>query len=374
MSNDGELAVITPKVRYQQDVQEAGFVQDPAQEAAIEALTDLHAQLLATPSAPAAKGRVRRLLRKRSASTAVPGLYLWGGVGRGKTYLMDLFYECLPPEQRRRLHFHRFMKAAHARLRTLRDQEDPLNLLAKEWASEARVLCFDEFFVSDIADAMILSGLLHGLVESGVTLVATSNVPPADLYADGLQRERFLPAIALLEEHTELLNVDGGVDYRLRLLSRAPVYYAPANAKTDEHLAKTFEALSPKREHTAPVIEINGREIKARGVGDGVLYASFNALCQSPRSADDYIELAKQFHTVLLANVPIMDHDCDDAARRFIALVDEFYDRSVKLIISASAEIDLLYRGYRLDFEFRRTLSRLQEMQSHDYLALAHRP
>ena len=364
----------TPKKRYQLDVQEAGFVHDPAQEAAIEALTDLHAQLLATPPAAAAKGRVSRLLRKRAAPTAVQGLYLWGGVGRGKTYLMDLFYECLPPDQRRRLHFHRFMKAAHARLRTLRDQEDPLDRLAKEWASETRVLCFDEFFVSDIADAMILSGLLHGLVESGVTLVATSNVPPAYLYADGLQRERFLPAIALLEEHTQVLNVDGGVDYRLRLLSRAPVYYAPANAKADQQLAETFEALSPEREHAAPVIEINGREIKARGVGDGVLYASFNALCQSPRSADDYVELAKQFHTVLLANVPIMDHDCDDAARRFIALVDEFYDRSVKLIISAAAEIDLLYRGYRLDFEFRRTLSRLQEMQSHDYLALAHRP
>lgn len=365
----------TPKKRYQLDVQEAGFVHDPAQEAAIDALTELHAQLVQTPPAPIAKkGPVSRLLRKRSAPAAVPGLYLWGGVGRGKTYLMDLFYECLPPEQRRRLHFHRFMKAAHARLRTLRDQKDPLNVLAKEWASEARVLCFDEFFVSDIADAMILSGLLHGLIEKGVTLVATSNVPPADLYADGLQRERFLPAIALLEEHTQVLNVDGGVDYRLRLLSRAPVYYAPANAAADQQLAQTFESLSPERERAEPELEINGREIKARGVGDGVLYASFNALCQSPRSADDYIELAKQFHTVLLANVPIMDHDCDDAARRFIALVDEFYDRSVKLIISAAAEVDLLYRGYRLDFEFRRTLSRLQEMQSHDYLALAHRP
>lgn len=364
----------TPKKRYQLDVQEAGFVHDPAQEAAIDALTELHAQLAQTPPAPVAKGGVSRLLRKRSAPSAVPGLYLWGGVGRGKTYLMDLFYECLPPEQRRRRHFHRFMKAAHARLRTLRDQQDPLNVLAKEWASEARVLCFDEFFVSDIADAMILSGLLHGLIEHGVTLVATSNVPPADLYADGLQRERFLPAIALLEEHTQVLNVDGGVDYRLRLLSRAPVYYAPADAATDQQLAQTFESLSPERERAEPELEVNGREIKARGVGDGVLYASFNALCQSPRSADDYIELAKQFHTVLLANVPIMDHDCDDAARRFIALVDEFYDRSVKLIISAAAEVDLLYRGYRLDFEFRRTLSRLQEMQSHDYLALAHRP
>lgn len=366
--------VITPKARYELDVKEAGFVQDPAQAAAIDALTLLHAQLLDTPAPAAPQGRIRQFLSKRRALEPVQGLYLWGGVGRGKTYLMDLFYDCLPADQRRRLHFHRFMKAAHSRLRGLRDQEDPLRVLAREWAGQARVLCFDEFFVSDIADAMILSGLLHGLIEEGVTLVATSNVPPAELYAEGLQRERFLPAIALLEKHTRVLNVDGGVDYRLRLLSRAPVYYSSADAPTEQKLAETFEALSPEREHAEPVLEINGREIAARGVGDGVLYASFNALCQSARSTDDYVEIAKQFHTVLLANVPIMDHDCDDAARRFIALVDEFYDRSVNLIISAAAEVDLLYRGYRLDFEFRRTLSRLQEMQSHDYLALPHRP
>ncbi|MEX0374927.1 cell division protein ZapE [Spiribacter pallidus] len=363
----------TPGQRYQQDLTESGFEPDEAQRQAVVALEALYEQLLETPEP--AGGLRGWWQRRRQDPTGIPGLYLWGGVGRGKTYLMDMFYECLPAAVgKRRAHFHRFMQSAHERLRVLRAQQDPLRRLAAEWAADTRVLCFDEFFVSDIADAMVLSGLLHGLVEEGVTLVATSNVPPESLYRDGLQRDRFLPAIDLLESHTRVLNVDGGVDYRLRLLSRAPVYHVPADEHAHRRLAETFEAICPEREHSEPMLTINQRRITARAVGDGVLWCDFDALCKGPRSPDDYVEIARQFHTVLLWRVPILDRDLEDAARRFIALVDEFYDRGVKLVIAADAEIDWLYRGARLRFEFRRTVSRLREMQSHEYLGLAHRP
>ncbi len=368
------ISVTTPSEQYQADLRDERMQEDASQLAAVVALDALyHALLTPAASATGLKGWWQR--RHGHASPAPKGLYLWGGVGRGKTYLMDLFYECLPASVgKRRSHFHRFMRSAHERLRVLRNEPDPLRLLAAEWAQEARVLCFDEFFVSDIADAMILSGLLHGLIEEGVTLVATSNIQPRGLYADGLQRERFLPAIDLIEANTRILNVDGGIDYRLRLLSQAPIYHYPANAEAEARLAESFEKLCPEREHAAPILELNHREIPARGVGDGVLWAGFDALCEGPRSQDDYVEIAKQFHTVLLSGIPIMDRDREDAARRFIALVDEFYDRGVKLIISAMADIEWLYRGSRNLFEFRRTASRLREMQSHDYLALPHRP
>ena len=364
----------TPSERYRADLASGEFIDDAEQRVAVEALDALYHTLLAAPEPP---GGLRGWwARRRGACTSGPtGLYLWGGVGRGKTYLMDTFFECLPARLgKRRAHFHRFMQSAHERLRLLRDTPDPLRRLAAEWAAEARLICFDEFFVSDIADAMILSGLLHGLVDEGVTLVATSNVPPAGLYEGGLQRERFLPAIDLLERRTRVLNVDGGTDYRLRLLSRAPIYHVPADARAEAALARAFEQLCPEREHAEPVLRINRREIAARGVGDGVLWCGFDALCEGPRGQDDYIEIARQFHTVLISAVPILDREREDAARRFIALVDEFYDRGVKLIVSAMADSDWLYRGIRLRFEFRRAVSRLQEMQSHAYLATPHRP
>jgi len=367
--------VTTPSARYQVDLESGDFLADPAQQAAIEALDALHQRLVHPPPTPRLRGLRGWWARRGGPPPAEPGLYLWGGVGRGKTYLMDTFYECLPaPISKRRVHFHRFMKSAHERLRALRQQQDPLRQIASEWAADARVLCFDEFFVSDITDAMILSGLLHGLVEEGVTLVATSNVPPARLYHDGLQRERFLPAIQLLEDHTRVLNVDGGTDYRLRRLSRAPIYHVPADERAEVAMATAFEELSPDRDHDGSELEINHRVIPTRAVGDGVLWTDFSALCEGPRSQDDYIEIARQFHTVLISRIPVLDREREDAARRFIALVDEFYDRSVKLVISATADIEWLYRGYRLRFEFRRTASRLRAMQTHDYLATAHRP
>lgn len=364
----------TPWERYRADLEHEGFVADAAQREAVTALQELYDRLLAAPVRT--RGRLLGWWRRRRGNgpAAEPGLYLWGGVGRGKTYLMDTFYECLPFSAKRRLHFHRFMRAAHQRLPRLRDQEDPLRLLAREWAADVRVLCFDEFFVSDIADAMILSGLLHGLVENGVTLVATSNVPPDALYRDGLQRARFLPAIELLQQHTRVLNVDGGTDYRLRFLSQAEIYHSPADAAADAALAEDFEQICPDREHERGPLRIEGRRIPVRALGDGVVWFDFPAICEGPRSQTDYIEIARQFHTVLVSGVPVFDRRREDAARRFVSLVDEFYDRGVKLILSAAAPVERLYRGRRLGFEFERTASRLIEMRAHDYLAAPHRP
>jgi len=306
----------------------------------------------------------------------VPGLYFWGGVGRGKTYLMDSFFESLPFQRKLRMHFHRFMLRVHRELRRHKGQRNPLRLVADGLADEARVLCFDEFFVSDIGDAMILAGLLEALFDRGVTLVATSNIQPDRLYENGLQRQRFLPAIELVKRHCEVLNVDGGIDYRLRSLSAAPLYHSPLGEAAESRLMEVFRSLVPSLEEIRKgvVLEVEGREIAARYVAEDVAWFDFKALCAGPRSQNDYIELAREFHAVLLGGVPVLDAGHDDQARRFINLVDEFYDRNVKLALSAAAPLDALYTGTRLGFEFERTRSRLREMQSHDYLGRAHRP
>lgn len=361
-----------PLARWQADL-EAGFVHDPAQEEAVRALDRLHEELIA--SRP---GLLRRKWdrwfgpgRDREPRT---GLYMWGGVGRGKTHLMDLFYENLPFPEKKRLHFHRFMREAHRGLRRHGDHQDPLERVAEDVARQARIVCFDEFFVSDIADAMILNNLLTGLFRRGVTLVATSNVPPEDLYRDGLQRQRFLPAIDKLKKHTRVMNVDGGTDFRLRVLETAEIFHAPLDEGAEPAMASAFERLAPDGVREPEPIEIEGRPIPARGEGDGVAWFDFAALCEGPRSQNDYIELAHEYHSILLSNVPVLNRERENAARRFIALVDEFYDRQVKLILSAEAPVDSLYQGQRLEFEFQRTISRLQEMQTREYLALPHRP
>ncbi|MEY1662645.1 cell division protein ZapE [Isoalcanivorax beigongshangi] len=359
---------MTPYERYRQDLQRPDFVHDPAQEMAVRRLDALYQKLLQPP-------RRSGLFGRRRDRTPVAGLYMWGGVGRGKTYLMDLFFESLPFAEKQRLHFHRFMQHVHREMRTRQGQKNPLQSIARDFAHQARVLCFDEFFVTDITDAMILATLLETLLAEGVTLVATSNIEPDGLYRDGLQRARFLPAIALLKSYTEVLNVDGGTDFRLRLLEQAELYFCPLGADADAFLAERFATLdtAPGEPQNAVALSVEGRPILAEKVHEGVAWFEFRALCDGPRSQTDYIELARQFDTVLLANVEQMHAATDDMARRFINMVDEFYDRGVKLIMTADAPIEDIYAGGRLEFEFDRTRSRLLEMQSREYLAREHR-
>ncbi len=314
-----------------------------------------------------------RLIPGRSQIEPQRGLYLWGGVGRGKTLLMDRFYEALPFEDRERRHFHRFMHDVHAELRRLQSRTHPLEAVAHRLARRARVLCFDELHVADIADAMILGTLFDALFRRGVTLVATSNLPPQQLYRDGLQRQRFLPAIAAIERHTEVLHLDHGVDYRLRQLKKASTYKVATGQEAKAWLEQTFTALAGEPGATG-VITVEQRRIPCVRQADGVAWFDFKALCEGPRSQSDYIELARCYHTLLLAGVPVLDETAENAARRFIALVDELYDRNVNLILSAAAPPQDLYRGKKLPFEFQRTLSRLTEMQSTEYLGREHKP
>lgn len=360
---------MSPEQRYQQILEQSELVRDPAQAEAVAALDALWHRL---QQPPRPQGSWWQRLLGRASMEPVTGLYMWGGVGRGKTLLMDLFFETLPFDAKLRMHFHRFMRRVHADLRALAGQSDPLQGVAERFARDARVLCFDEFFVSDITDAMILGELLEALFARGVTLVATSNIPPEELYRNGLQRRRFLPAIALLQRHTRVLNVDGGTDYRLRSLERAEIYHEPLDDEAEASLERSFASLAPGPARENEVLEVEGRPIVARKRADDVVWFDFPELCDGPRSQNDYIELAREFHAVLVSNVPCFTSHLDDQARRFISLVDEFYDRGVKLILSADAPLEALYQGERLAFEFERTRSRLLEMQSHEYLARDH--
>ena len=359
-----------PIERYEDAINTGDIVRDEAQLEAIQHLQILFDDLVEPSSR---QGFLSAWFRKKQPRV-ITGLYFWGGVGRGKTFLMDVFYDSLPFENKSRMHFHRFMRAVHHQLKELQGQKDPLNTIAERFSDEFRILCFDEFFVSDITDAMILAGLLDKLFQRGVVLVATSNVEPSHLYENGLQRRQFLPAIALIEKHTRILNVDGGVDYRLRVLESAEIYHSPLDEEADKGLSGSFSALCPDEGKDKVDLEIEGRIIEARRCGDGVAWFEFSSICDGPRSQNDYIELAHIFQSILIGNVPQFDTQKEDQARRFISLVDEFYDRNVKLIMSAESPILELYQGERLNFEFQRTASRLQEMQSHDYLAREHKP
>jgi cell division protein ZapE len=359
---------------YERQIAERDFRADPAQLAVVGRLDALRTRLIAAQSeSRSLRGRLARRLRGGQASNPVRGLYLWGPVGRGKTWLMDLFFHSLPFPERRRRHFHRFMHDVHAELKSLRQLESPLEAVAERLAAEVRVLCFDELFVTDIADAMILAGLFDGLFRRGVTLVATSNTPPGGLYRDGLQRQRFLPAIELIERHVEVVAAAGDRDYRLRQLTQAGTYLPSADANTPARLRALFGELSDHADASDGAVEIEGRPIPVVRQSEGAVWFEFAALCNGPRSQDDYIEIARNYQSVVVADVPVMDALQEDAARRFIALVDELYDRCVKLVISAAAPPPQLYRGERLLPEFQRTASRLTEMQSEEYLARAHR-
>ena len=369
---------LSPTSRYQQALNDGSHQPDNVQQEAVNRLETIF-QALTTPARPAPQesglmARFGKLLGKRESpiNTPVRGLYMWGGVGRGKTWLMDLFYHSLPGERKQRLHFHRFMLRVHEELTALQGQSDPLEIIADRFKAETDVLCFDEFFVSDITDAMLLGGLMKALFARGITLVATSNIPPDELYRNGLQRARFLPAIDAIKQHCDIMNVDAGVDYRLRTLTQAHLWLSPLNEETRQQMDKLWLALAGTKSEHAPTLEINHRPMQTLAVENQTLAVSFTTLCVDARSQHDYIALSRLFHTVLLSDVPVMTPLMESEARRFIALVDEFYERHVKLVVSAASPLYEIYQGERLKFEFQRCLSRLQEMQSEEYLKREH--
>ena len=364
-----DAEVFRPSEHYARGIAGGRWQDDPAQHAALAAFDRIHAALLAPPP-----GRLQRLrTRWAGKPDAVRGLYLWGPVGRGKTMLMDRFVASLPARIAQRVHFHRFMLDVHAGLRALGEVRDPLLRVAADIAARARVLCLDEFMVTDIGDAMILGGLLGALFDRGVTLVATSNTPPRDLYKEGLQRERFLPAIDLLGAHCEVLELVSPHDWRLRALTRAPVYLTPDDAHAEMALARLFVELAqgPVQENAA--LNINDRTFRVRRVCAQAAWFDFAALCDGPYGSADYIELARTYPAILISGLPQFTPFNEDAAQRFVHLIDELYDRRVKLAVTAQAPTVELYDGKRLRLEFARTASRLIEMQSREYLAEAHR-
>lgn len=357
----------SPLRQYRILTHQGDFTADPAQSEVVHALDALwHA--LQRQDHPGFLDRIRRTRRE-----SIKGLYIWGSVGRGKTWLMDLFYQHLPVQRKQRIHFHRFMQRVHNSLKAQGQVRDPLARIAAEWARNYSVLCLDEFFVSDIADAMLLGGLLENLFENGVTLVTTSNLAPEALYSDGLQRARFLPAIDLIRQSTQVIELPGSVDYRLRILEQSKIFHCPLDDEARRVMTDSFERMAAECELDHE-LEINGRAFHAHRRGDGIIWFEFRELCQKPRGGIDFIEIARAFNTVVLSNMPQLGEPDSNAARRFITMVDEFYDRNVKLLISADVPIGKLYTGRMLEFEFQRTVSRLTEMQSHDYLGRPHLP
>ena len=364
-----------PSVRYQEGVAAHRWESDPAQLAVLPELDRLHAALCAAANGNGGSlfGRLKSLLASEPAPPP-RGLYLWGTVGRGKTFLMDLFAASLPQGMALRRHYHRFMGEVHEQLRELGERQDPLIEVATQLASRCRVLCLDEFLVNDIADAMILGTLLQALFERGVALVTTSNTAPENLYKDGLQRARFLPAISLIEKHCRVVQMISSHDWRLRALTQAAVYQTPPGQEAERALSRIFTTQAEGAVQDGGEMIINDRPIPVRKRARNILWFDFAALCEGPRAVSDYIELAKAGPAVIVSNVPQFTVYTDDAARRFVLLVDEFYDRKVKLILSAAAPITELYDGERLRAEFGRTESRLIEMQSEEYLASEHLP
>ena len=364
---------LSPKARYQRDLQSGSLLEDRAQADMVAQLDDLFHRLRARE---ASERRLWPRMRRRFGWWAPPerGMYIWGGVGRGKTHFMDAFFESLDFQKKLRVHFHRFMQRVHVALTAHSGATDPLELVADDIADEALVLCFDEFFVSDIGDAMILAGLIGALMRRGVTLVATSNIPPSDLYRDGLQRSRFLPAIALLETHLDVVHLASETDYRFRTLQSADLWHIPHDQAASTALATYFESLTGQSVGEARQLEINNRVVRARAAVQGVAWFDFTTLCEEARSAADFVEIAREYHTVLIERIPALTAEKEDAARRFINLVDEFYDRKVKLITTAALAPEAMYGGSRLRFEFERTVSRLQEMRTREYLQAEHHP
>ncbi len=347
---------------YDQALRQRGFQRDAAQEAAVDRLQRFYDDWVAFKVA-----RSHPLRRWFSTPEVPRGVYLWGGVGRGKSFIMDAFYATVPLKRKTRLHFHEFMRGVHAALRDVRGQADPLDEVARRIARRHRLICFDEFHVSDVADAMILHRLLLRLFALGTTFVMTSNYEPSTLYPDGLHRDRILPAIDLIYARLDVLNVDGGTDYRRQTLSAVRSYITPLGPAADTEMQAIFERLSAGHRRE-PVLEIEHRSLRALAHGEHIVWFDFDTLCGGPRSQNDYLTLAGRFDTIMLSDVPCMGPRQASAARRFTWLVDVFYDHKIKLILSAEGPPDTLYVQGALAHEFQRTVSRLIEMQSKEYL------
>jgi cell division protein ZapE len=350
------------KSTYLKTLADRGYTADAAQLAAVDRLQELNTQFKEYK-----KLRASKLNRLFNPPKVPKGVWLWGGVGRGKSFVMDIFFQEIPAVRKTRIHFHEFMRSVHRELEELRGTADPLQEVAKRVAKKYRLICFDEFHVSDVADAMILHRLLTPLFEFQTIFVITSNFPPRGLYPDGLHRDRLLPAIELLEERLDILNVDAGVDYRKRTLAQAQTYIVPHGTAAQSALDAVFTQIA-ERADESPVLKIEHREIKALRRAGGVVWFDFATLCGGPRSQNDYLELASRFHTVMLSHVPEMGPNMASEARRFTWLVDVLYDHKVKLFITAAVPPEQLYTQGPFANEFARTVSRLVEMQSAEYL------
>lgn len=352
---------------YEAELAARGYKSDPAQLRAVVALEKCALEWSEY------KQKRSNAIKKLLSRPPIPrGVYLYGGVGRGKSFLMDCFYNAVPLKRKTRLHFHEFMREVHRELRDLQGIVNPLDALAKRMAKRFRLICFDEFHVSEITDALILHRLLAALFEKGVGLVTTSNFKPDDLYPGGMHRDRILSAIALLNESLEVVNVDNGTDYRSRTLEQIKMYHQPWGEAADAEMADAFAKLAESVDEN-PILHIEAREIYAKRKAGGVVWFDFKTLCGGPRSQNDYLEISTQFHTVLLSNVPTMPPRLSSEARRFTWLVDVLYDRRVKLILSAEVAPHALYTEGPLAHEFPRTVSRINEMQSVEYLNLERR-
>lgn len=357
----------SPLTWYQAAERKPGFIYDAAQLRAIKQLDRLWTELMMFK-----RKRNRFLGRSLRSPRAPKGLYMYGGVGRGKSFLMDAFFGCLPYRRKRRVHFHAFMAEVQQRLKDHYSQANPLNAVAQDIAREVRVLCFDEFHVSDIADAMILGRLLEGLFEQGVVMVATSNYAPSELYPQGQNRSSFLPTIALIEKELTILNVDGGEDYRMRTLQPADVFYIPADASSEKKLTELFHKINGEQEITGGEIEILGRQLPYKAISDTTVWFDFSTLCCGPRSQNDYLELAKKFRVLILSGIPKMGSAQMAEARRLTWLIDVLYDYRIKLCASCEVDIENIYTDGDFANEFTRTASRLTEMRSEEYLTLPH--
>jgi cell division protein ZapE len=347
---------------YEHALEQRGYQSDEAQRRAVDRLQQAYDEWVAFKAQ-----RSNKLMRLISRPQVPRGVYMWGGVGRGKSFLMDSFYSVIPVKRKTRLHFHEFMRAVHRQLDELKGVADPLDEVARRVAKKYRLICFDEFHVSDIADAMILHNLMKALFENGVSFIMTSNYVPEALYPEGLHRDRMLPTIALLREKLDIVNVDAGLDYRKRAMQQVAAYHTPLGAKSDHELRDAFAAIADTADED-PRIHIEAREIKALRRAGGVVWFDFATLCGGPRSQNDYLELASRFHTIVLSDVPRMSAAMSSEARRFTWLIDVMYDHKVKLIMSAETEPDELYTEGRLSNEFHRTVSRIIEMQSSEYM------